>query len=459
MNLKHVLYVILLLGGFSLVLGMSKSGDLPSDEFARRRAIFLNELRDLNACAILHSAPEYERNHDVNFQYRQNSDFIYLTNWSYPRGILVLSPQPEQSDQAEVTFFVTPRNPKTEVWTGPRAGLEAVAAFSNVDTVFAYSDFFDHLGKVVKGYDRLVISYGDDAEFQSEFDKRLRHIWRHPAIVQEASVLLQAHRLIKSEAEIKALERAISITGASLVDAFKIIPTLNFEYEAQAEIEYGFKRRGAVRPGFPSIIGAGRNSTFLHYEDHGGELKPGDILLMDVGAEWDFYSADISRTVPVSGTFSTEQALIYQLILDAQSAAIKSVKPGAAFRKPHNVAVEVVTAGLVKLGLLEGDPNILIKERGYRKFFMHGTSHWLGLDVHDAGGYVDMAGEPYVLKTGMVLTVEPGIYISESDDIDQKWWNIGIRIEDDVLVTEKGFHILSESIPKTIQEIEHLMQP
>ncbi|MCF6237766.1 MAG: Xaa-Pro dipeptidase, partial [Candidatus Marinimicrobia bacterium] len=258
---------------------------------------------------------------------------------------------------------------------------------------------------------------------------------------------------------IKALEKAIRITGESLVDAFKIIPRLGFEYEAQAEIEYGFKKRGVVRPGFPSIVGAGKNSTYLHYEDNRGALVAGDLLLMDVGAEWDFYSADISRTVPISGIFSPEQTLIYQLVLDAQLAGIESVKPGAAFREPHNLAVEVITTGLVDLGLLEGQVDTLISQKIYRKFFMHGTSHWLGLDVHDVGGYLAPDGQPHILKAGMVLTVEPGIYISEADDVDPRWWNIGVRIEDDVLVTTKGHRVLSAAIPKTIKDIETLMQP
>ena len=190
-----------------------------------------------------------------------------------------------------------------------------------------------------------------------------------------------------------------------------------------------------------------------------GKLILGEMLLMDVGAEWNYYSADISRTVPINGTFSPEQALIYQLVLDAQLAGIESVKPGAAFREPHRVAIEVVTAGLVKLGLLDGKTDVLIQKKAYRKFFMHGTSHWLGLDVHDAGGYLDSKGQPHRLKAGMVLTVEPGIYISQSDDVDPKWWNIGVRIEDDVLVTPKGYRVLSVSIPKTIEQIESLMRP
>ncbi|MEA3286648.1 MAG: aminopeptidase P N-terminal domain-containing protein [Candidatus Marinimicrobia bacterium] len=438
---------------------MSRFGDLPTDEFARRRAIFLNELADLDACAIIHSAPGYERNHDVEYPYRQDSDFIYLTGWPFARGILVLTPQPSESDQAEATLFVPERNSKMEVWTGPKAGLEEASALTEIDQALAYDTFFDHLGKLVSGYERLVISDGNDLDFQIDLTKKMKHSRQRPILIQEAATLLKSHRLIKSDAEIKALEQAIAITGESLVDAFKIIPTLRFEYEAKAEIEYGFKKRGAIRLGFPSIVGAGKNSTYLHYEDDRGKLNPGDILLMDVGAEWEYYSADISRTVPVNGTFSTEQALLYQLVLDAQIAAIKSVRPGAAFREPHHVAVKVITKGLIDLGLLEGTVVDLIKTKAYRKFFMHGTSHWLGLDVHDAGGYLNADGQPHLLKTGMILTVEPGIYISESDDVDPKWWNIGIRVEDDVLVTTDGHRVLSASIPKTIDQIERLMQP
>ncbi len=256
------------------------------------------------------------------------------------------------------------------------------------------------------------------------------------------------------------MEKAIRITEESLIDAFPLIPKLDYEYEVQAEIEYGFKKRGSVRLGFPSIIGAGKNSTYLHYGDKSGKLQSGDILLMDVGAEWGYYSADITRTVPVNGVFSPEQALIYQLVLDAQVAAIESIKPGAIYKeKALAVAAEIITMGLVDLGLLVGDVKTLIREKAYRKFFMHGTSHWLGLDVHDAGDRVDAEGIPHKLRAGMVLTVEPGIYISESEDIDPKWWNIGVRIEDDVLVTAKGNRVLSATIPKTISEIESLMQP
>lgn len=458
MSLKNPLYLILFVAGLSIVQGMSRSGDLPTDEFARRRAIFLNELQELNACAVLHTAPELERNHDVNYDYRQNSDFIYLTGWSNAQGILLLTPQVDDSDKAEVTFFVTERNPKMEIWTGPRPGIEEAVILPGIDQALAYDDFFEHLENMIGKYDRLVVSYGNDSEFQTELRDNLEKLYRRPAIIQEASSLLKSHRLIKSDIEIHSIEKAIEITGESLKDAFAQIPSLKFEYEAQAEIEYGFTKRGAVRLGFPSIVGAGKNSTFLHYEDNRGQLIPGDILLMDVGAEWDYYSADISRTVPINGKFSPEQSLIYQLVLDAQLAAIESVKPGAAFRKPHHVAIEVITQGLIELGLLEGVLDTLIQEQAYRKFFMHGTSHWLGLDVHDAGGYVDADGEPHTLKAGMILTVEPGIYISESDDVDSKWWNIGVRIEDDVLVTAKGHRVLSASIPKTISQIEGLMQ-
>jgi Xaa-Pro aminopeptidase len=438
---------------------MSKPGNLPSDEFARRRAIFLEELRDLDACAIFHTAPFYERNHHVEYPYRQDSDFFYLTGWTQIEGILVFTPQKKSEGNAEVSIFVAPRDLKKELWTGPKLGVGDARILPGIDSAYDYSEFYDRLEKLMTGYERLVVSFGNDTAFENEFERKTKDTSWGPILVQEASSLLKSHRLIKSDAEIESLQKAIDITNQSLRDVLPIIPTLNFEYEVQAEIEYGFSKRGSVRLGFPSIIGAGNNTTYLHYEDNHGELTAGSLLLMDVGAEWDYYSADISRTVPVSGKFSTEQKAIYQLVLDAQAAAIKSVKPGVSWRTPHETAVEILTSGLVELGLLTGDPADLIRDKSYRKFFMHGTSHWLGLDVHDAGGRVDGNGKPHILKAGMVLTVEPGIYIIEAEDVEPRWWNIGVRIEDDVLVTRKGHRVLSQSIPKTIQEIEALMQP
>jgi len=456
MNLRTTLTVLIIFVG--ITQGMSKGGSLPLDEFARRRAIFLDELRELDAIAILHSAPELERNHDVEFPYRQESNFIYLTGWSYPNAILVLSPHVENSGLAEVSLFVNPRDAKREIWTGPVEGIEEALLHPGVDQAMAYDNFMDSLPKLAKGFERLVISYGGDTEFRTEMRSFIDDSRVHPTIVQEAASLIKAHRLIKSETEIQAMQKAIDVTGASLMETFPLIPKLNYEYEVQAEIEYGFKKRGSPRLGFPCIVGAGKNSTFLHYRDNHGKLDSNSVILMDVGAEWDFYSADITRTVPVSGKFSKEQAQIYQLVLDAQTAAIESLKPGVDFGETNKIASEVITAGLVKLGLLSGDVETLIAERKYRKFFMHGTSHWLGLDVHDAGGYVNADGEKHKLKAGMVLTVEPGIYISESEDVDPKWWNIGVRIEDDVLITKRGNRVLSAEIPKTIEDIEAIIQ-
>ena len=458
-QIKLIVTLVLVLVCGTTASSMSKKENLPSDEFARRRAVFLEELRELDACAIFHTAPQYQRNHDVEFPYRQDSDFFYLTGWTQMQGVLLLTPQENSENGEEVSMFVLPRIPKREVWTGPKAGIDEAMVLPGIDQAYDYGDFYTHLGKLIKGYERLVISHGSDLVFEHEFEENFKSIRSRPSIVQEASSLLKSYRLIKSDHEINALQKVIDVTHQSLEEVLPLIPGLSFEYEVQAAIEYGFARRGAERMGFPSIVGAGKNATYLHYEDNHGTLLAGDLLLMDIGAEWNYYSADISRTVPISGKFSSEQSAIYQLVLDAQYAAIELVKPGTSWRIPHERAIEVITSGLVDLGLLEGDPTDLIQEKAYRKFFMHGTSHWLGLDVHDAGGWVGDDGKPHILKPGMVLTVEPGIYIIESEDVDQKWWNIGVRIEDDVLVTPKGHRVLSQSIPKTIQEIETLMQP
>jgi Xaa-Pro aminopeptidase len=454
-----LILLLLVLACTTTASSMSKKEDLPADEFARRRAIFLEELRELKACAIFHTAPQHERNHHVEYPYRQDSDFFYLTGWPFKDGILMLSPQEKPEDGAEVTLFVTPRNSKMEIWTGPQAGIDEAKKLPGIDQAIDYDEFFTQMGKLIAGYERLVISYGNNPDFEHEFAEKYETSYNRPSLIQEASVLLKSHRLVKSDEEIHSLEKAIDITRQALVEVWPLIPTMQFEYELQAAIEYGMSKRGSQRMGFPSIVGAGKNATYLHYEDNRGELTAGDLVLMDVGAEWNYYSSDISRTLPISGKFNPEQKAIYELVLEAQKAAIKKIRPGVSWREPHDTAVATITSGLVELGLLEGDPTKLIQEKAYRKFFMHGTSHWLGLDVHDVGGWVADNGQPHQLAAGMVLTVEPGIYIAEADDVDPRWWNIGVRIEDDVLVTRKGHRVLSQSIPKTIQEIEALMQP
>ncbi|NQV29980.1 MAG: aminopeptidase P N-terminal domain-containing protein [Candidatus Marinimicrobia bacterium] len=443
MRSKSVYILILLFLGQGLGLSMSKEEHLPTDEFARRRAIFITELRDLNACAILHSAPVLNRNKAVEFPYRQDSDFFYLTGWEQSEAILLITPNSDLNGQAQVSIFAPARDPKMEVWTGPKKDIGDARNLPGVDQAMAYDEFYKHLEKLIAGYERLVISYGNNADFKVEFSRQLELAYTHPTIIQEAASILKSQRMIKSDREIKSLEKAIEVTGLALEATWPHIPSLNFEYEVQAEIEYGFAKRGALRLAFPSIVGAGKNTTFLHYEANRGELVSGDLILTDIGAEWDYYSADITRTVPTNGKFSPEQTQIYQLVLDAQLAAIKTVKPGSNFRMTHDTAVDVITAGLIDLGLLEGELSKLVAEKEYTKFFMHGTSHWLGLDVHDVGGRVDADGNPHILKAGMVLTVEPGIYISESENVEPRWWNIGVRIEDDVLVTKKGYRVLS----------------
>lgn len=455
MIIRSLILLVIVTGAFS----STHPAGLPEDEFARRRAIFMDELRDLDACAILHSAPSLERNAGIDYPYRQDSDLIYMTGWEGARCILLLLPRDKDTNEPEVILFVDPRDPKREVWTGPQPGLEEASLLPEIHRAMNYDDFFSELPHLSKGYDRWVVSFGNDKGFESALLESRSNIRPTIPILQDAPALIRYQRLIKSEWEIASLERAIKITGASLKDAWKRIPSLHFEYEAQAEIEYGFLKRGAKRLGFPSIVGAGKNATYLHYEANDDSLRPGELLLLDVGAEWNYYSADISRTIPMNGTFSPEQKAIYEIVLNAQEAAIATIRPGVSWRQPHETAIRSITQGLADLGLLQGEIDSLIANKTYRKFFMHGTSHWLGLDTHDAGGYTDDEKNIHKLKAGMVLTVEPGIYISETADIDPKWWNIGVRIEDDILVTRKGFRILSRDIPKTITEIEAIMQP
>jgi len=426
---------------------------VPRDEFTARRTQFLSQMAP-GEVAILHSAPVLNRNDDVDFDYRQASDFYYLTGWIEPNSILLL--RKLKSGASQTILYVQKHDPHVETWTGHRLGTEGALALGGIDTAFTMEEFDDARGKYLYGTHKLILSDGGDTEFKADLDKFLAKAGAYaPAAIQRAGTITAPMRLIKSPAEIEQIQRAVDITGASLREAFGKLTGLTYEWQLQAEIEYGFKKRGAERLGFPSIVGSGKNATVLHYETNRDVLDKSGLVVLDVGAEYHYYSADVTRTVPVDGTFSPEQKAIYELVLQANLAAIDKVKPGAKFRAPHNTAVKILTRGLVKLGLLTGEVDSLIAQRKYRKFFMHGTSHWLGLDVHDVGGYHQANGKPRILEPGMILTIEPGIYIKAGlEDVDPRWYNIGVRIEDDVLVTEDGHRVLTAGIPKTVRALE-----
>ncbi len=427
------------------------------EEIHNRLSAFQEQVTALDGIAILHGNILLDRNPDVEYPFRQESNLYYLTGWTGRDATLIVH-APGEKDRGLI-LYVPPRDPRREVWTGPMEGLEeARDRFPGLD-VQPRDSLWEDLPSLLYGMDRLLLSAGNDIRFQKQLDLLLEDTRGTPTIRQEAADILGEQRLLKSPYEIQQIEQAITVTGRSLENAFARIPSLEQEYELAAWIEFGFQSRGAERLAFPSIVAAGTNATFLHYDRNNNPLEKHGLVLMDVGAEWGYYSADISRTVPVDGTFNNAQRRLYEMVLQAQTEAIAMVEPGAAFRVPHTTAVRRITQGLIDLGILEGDVDTLVAKKAYRPYFMHGTSHWLGLDVHDVGGYRDADGALRSLEPGMILTVEPGIYLKADDEsVPKKYRGIGIRIEDDVLVTPEGHRVLSRDIPRQVDEIEALME-
>jgi len=408
--------------------------------------------------ALFPAAPVAFRNSDVEHEYRQDSDFYYLTGFEEPNAVAVLAP-----DQPEHKFllFVQPKDREREIWTGWRAGAEGATRDYGADAAFTIDKLDVELTRLIEKVDRIYYRFGSDPAFDDRVAGLMRSAQRlrqregnGPLSVIDPSDLLHEMRLIKSSEDRDLLRRAVDISCDGHIAAMKALKPGVYEYELEAEISYAFRRNGSPRCGYSSIVGSGPNATVLHYTSNNRRIEEGDLVLIDAGAEFGYYTGDVTRTMPASGRFTEPQAALYQIVLDAQLEAIAAVRPGATFMEPHDRAVRVLTEGLVKVGLLNGDIDALIEENSYRKFYMHRTSHWLGMDVHDVGSY-KVGDEWRCLSPGMVLTVEPGLYIAaDLEDTDPHYRGIGIRIEDDVLVTESGSEVLSSRAPKTIEEIE-----
>lgn len=425
------------------------------DEFMRRIS---------GGVAIFPAAPTAIRNSDVEHEYRQDTDFYYLTGFEEPNSVAVLIP-----DHLEHRFvlFVQPKDREREVWTGWRAGEEGARRDYGADAAFTIDKLDDELPKLAEKADRIYYRFGGDPTFDERLIGLMRQFQRQrqregtgPTSVIDPAEMLHEMRLIKTPDELGTLRRAIDITCEGHMAAIETLKPGAYEYEIEAVIGYVFRKNGSPRPGYAPIVGSGANATVLHYTVNNRQIADGELVLIDAGAEFGYYTGDVTRTLPVGGRFSREQADLYQIVLDAQIEAINTIRPGATFIEPHNHAVRVLTEGLVRLGLLEGDIDELIEEGAFKKFYMHRTSHWLGMDVHDAGPY-KVADEWRQLAPGMVLTVEPGLYIAQDlEGIDSRYRGIGIRIEDDVLVTEAGHEVLSARVPKTIEEVERgIMSP
>jgi Xaa-Pro aminopeptidase len=429
-------------------------------EFARRRKVLMG-MMEPNSIAILASGREKIRSRDTEFHFRQDSDFFYLTGFPEPEAVLVLVPGREHG---EYVLFCRERNPEKEIWDGYRSGPEGACEKYGADDAFPIDDIDEILPGLIEGRERVYYAMGKDSDFDlqvMDWVNRIRAKVRSgatpPGEFLDLDHFLHDMRLFKSAAEVRVMSRAAEISAAAHVRAMRACRPGLHEYELEAEILYDFTRKGARFPAYNTIVGGGNNGCILHYIENSDKLKDGDLVLIDAGCEYQGYAADITRTFPVNGIFSEAQAALYNVVLQAQEAAMAELRPGNHWNAPHDVSVRVITEGLLRLGLLQGALDDLIDEGAYRDFYMHRIGHWLGMDVHDVGDY-KVGGQWRILEPGMVMTVEPGIYVAPDNmNVARKWRGIGIRIEDDVVITKDGCDVLTKDVPKTVADIEQLM--
>jgi len=427
--------------------------------YQKRRTQFMKKMKS-GAC-LLFSAPAVVRNNDVEHPYRQDSNFYYLTGFEEPHAVALFLPKAKKD---KFILFCRPKNPSQEIWVGKRAGLQGTVNQFGANKAYPINDLHKQLTKHLQGnkalYYQLGICEQQDDLIKGQLNKlrsQVRAGITYPTEIKDPTSIIHEMRLIKTPEEIKAIKEAIQISAEGHEVAMQIAkPGLN-EYEVDAALQYYFRSNGSKRLGYPNIVASGDNATTLHYTENNRKMKSGDLLLIDAGTEMHYLTADITRTFPVNGKFTKEQAAVYQVVLNAQKAAIKRVKPGVTFQSIHDLTVRKITEGLKSLGVLKGPIKRLIEKQSYTKFYMHRTSHWLGMDVHDAGAYQEK-GKSRKLKAGMILTVEPGLYFRKNQKgCPAKYKGIGVRIEDDVLVTRSGCQVLSKAAPKEIHEIESIV--
>ena len=424
-------------------------------EYQRRRVRLVDMMGD-DAIAILPAAPVAYRNRDIEFAYRQDSDFLYVTGFPEPEAVAVLLPGRAHGD---FLLFCRERGADSELWVGIHAGLEDACAVFGADDAFPIADLDDILPGLMETRRRVFYSMGSNPEFDHRmlgWINQLRHQAGRAAPVEFVALdpVLHDMRLYKSAGEIRLIRRALEVTAAAHARAMGVCRVGMPEYELEAELLYEMHRQGCRSPAYPSIVASGTNGCTLHYTANNGVIGPQDLVLIDAGAEFEYYASDVTRTFPASGRFTTPQRELYEVVLQAQVAAIEAVQSGARWSAPHDAAVSVLTQGLVDIGLLQGDLAGLVESGAYERFFMHPTGHWLGLDVHDVGDY-QLGGEPRMLEPGMTLTIEPGVYIAPDEaSVPSEFRGLGIRIEDDVLVTRDGREVLSADIPKSIAALE-----
>ncbi len=431
---------------------------MKAEEFARRRKQMMGMVGK-GGIAILPAAPVRKRSRDVEYRYRQDSDFYYLTGFAEPDAVAALVPG---RDSGEYVLFCRERDKERELWDGSRAGPDGAIADYSADDAFPIDDIDEILPGIIESCTRVYYTMGVYVDFDTRIGEWINSLRSREAkgvhTPQEFVALdhlLHDMRLYKSRAEVSAMRKAAKVAVRAHERAMRAVRPGLFEYEIEAEFRHEFRRNNAW-VSYSPIVGSGVNACTLHYVDNSRRLEDGDLLLIDAGCELDYYASDITRTLPVSGRFTPAQRAVYDIVLEAQLAAIDKTRRGNHWNEPHDAAVKVITRGLKKLGLLEGSLPRLIKDEAYRRFFMHRTGHWIGMDVHDVGDY-KIGDQWRELEPGMVTTVEPGIYIAPARGVPKRFHNIGIRIEDDVLVTAKGPDVLSKGLIKDPDAIEATM--
>lgn len=432
-------------------------------EYQQRRQAVMNVIGQ--GTAIFGSAPTAVMHNDVEHPFRQNSDFFYLTGFNEPGAIAILAPH---HDEHQFILFVRPKDKEKETWSGRRTGVDLAKEKYGAQAAYPIEELAEKLPQYVKTADRLYYQFGNDGRL----DQHILTLWqrllakypkrgRGPVAIEDGRLLMQQFRRVKSDSELDQMRQAVAISAKAHNHAMAIARPGRYEYEIQAEMEHIFRLGGAQGVAYPSIVASGTNACILHYVENDRQMQDDELLLIDAGCAYGYYNADITRTFPVGERFTPEQRILYELVLDAQLKAIEAVQPGRPFNDFHDAATHTITAGLVDLGLLVGNVDTLIEEKKHKAFFMHGTGHFLGLDVHDSGTLrnPDKTWQPFA--PGNVVTVEPGIYIAPNYEpaegqpvVEERWRGIGIRIEDDVLVTSTGHEILTAAVPKSLSAME-----
>jgi len=431
---------------------------IDSTIYSKRRARLLEKMQ--RGIAVIPTAPEVARNGDTHYGYRYDSNFYYLSGFSEPEAVLVLV----SGIEPKTILFCREKNPEREVWDGYRVGPDAAKEQYGFDAAYPIVQLDEKLAELMGNQPALHYPVGHDAAWdqrilrlRGEVQAKVRSGIRAPNEIYDVRTLLNEMRLFKDEHELAIMRRAAEISTHAHRRAMQFTHSGQFEYQIEAELLHEFCRHGARHPAYPSIVAGGANACVLHYVGNNARLKDGDLLLIDAGCELDGYASDITRTFPVNGRFSAAQKDVYELVLAAQAAAIACARPGSPWNAPHDAALRVLAQGFIDFKLCQGSVDSVLESESYKRFYMHRTGHWLGMDVHDVGDY-KIGDDWRALQPGMVFTVEPGCYIRPADDVPQALWNIGVRIEDDVAITAQGHEVLTKAAPKTVTEIEELMK-